>query len=78
MISEQMKQLIINSVAEIDPQQIKISRQLTQAQRVQQGLSMIKLAEQVTVYRLMKRKPTLSKAQAKYMIRERQGIYGES
>ncbi|HNB50735.1 MAG TPA: hypothetical protein PK530_02270 [Anaerolineales bacterium] len=76
MISDQMKQLIMSSVAEVDPQQIKITRQLTHAQRVQQGLSMIRLAEQVAVYRLRKRKPMLSKAQAKSMIRERQGNYG--
>ena len=76
MISDQMKQLIMSSVAEVDPQQIKITRQLTHAQRVQQGLSMIRLAEQVVVYRLLKRKPVLSQAQAKSMIRERQGNYG--
>jgi hypothetical protein len=76
MISEQMKKLIVGSVTEVDPQQIMFLRQLTRPQRFQQALSMIRLAEQVAAYRLMKRKPALSEAQAKYTIRERQRDYG--
>jgi hypothetical protein len=61
--------LIAGAVAEIDLQQIAITRRLTPAQRFQEGVSMIRLAEQVGAYRLRKRRPELSQAEALRIIR---------
>jgi hypothetical protein len=61
--------LIAGAVAELDLQQIAITRRLTPAQRFQEGVSMIRLAEQVGAYRLCKRRPELSQAEALRIIR---------
>ena len=61
--------LIAGAVTELDLQQIAITRRLTPAQRCQKGLSMIRLAEQVGAYRLRKRRPELSEAEALRIVR---------
>ena len=63
------RQLIAGAIAELDLRQIAITRRLTPAQRCQEGLSMIRLAEQVGAYRLRKRRPELSQAEALRIIR---------
>ncbi len=63
------RQLIAGAIAELDLRQIAITRRLTPAQRCQEGLSMIRLAEQVGAYRLRKRRPELSQAEALRLIR---------
>ena len=62
---------IAGAVAEVDPQQIAIFRRLTPAQRVQQAVSMIELAEQVAVYRLRQRHPEMSEIEALRVVRRR-------
>jgi hypothetical protein len=63
------RQLIAGAIAELDLRQIAITRRLTPAQRCQEGLSMIRLAEQVGAYRLRKRRPELDQAAALRIIR---------
>ena len=76
MTDEHVRRLIASSVAEVDPSQMAITRRLTPAQRVAQALSMIKVAERVAVYRLMKRSPSLSGHEARHTVREGQSRYG--
>jgi hypothetical protein len=64
-----MRQLIAGAIAELDLEQIAVTRRLTPAQRFQEGLSMIQLAEQVGAYRLRLRRPELSEAEALRIIR---------
>ena len=66
---EDTRQLIAGAIAELDLQQIAVTRRLTPAQRFQEGLSMIRLAEQVGAYRLRLRRPELSQAEALRIIR---------
>lgn len=61
--------LIAGAIAELDLRQIEITRRLTPAQRCQEGLSMIRLAEQVGAYRLRKRRPELGEAEALRIVR---------
>ena len=65
------QQLISGAVAEVDPRQISMSRHLTSAQRFQQAVSMIELAEQVAAYRLRQRRPEFSGVEALRIIRSR-------
>jgi hypothetical protein len=62
---------IAGAVAELDLQQIAILRRLTPAQRVEQAVSMIELAEQVAAYRLRQRHPELSEIEALRTVRMR-------
>ena len=66
---EHWRRLIAGAVAEVDPAQMAISRKLTAAQRFEQGVSMIRLAEQVGAFRLRLRKPELSEQEALRLIR---------
>jgi hypothetical protein len=68
-VCETERQLIAGAIAEVDLQQIAVTRRLTPAQRFQEGISMIRLAEQVGAYRLRKRRPELSQAEALRIIR---------
>ena len=63
------RQLIAGAIAELDLQQIELARRLTPAQRGQEARSMIRLAEQVDAYRLRRRRPELSEAEAQRIIR---------
>jgi len=62
---------IAGAVAEVDPRQIAIFRRLTPAQRVEQAVSMMELAEQVAAYRLRQRHPELSEIEALRAVRSR-------
>lgn len=70
-LDEQTRRLIAGAVAELDPRQIAITRRLTPAQRFQQGVSMIRLAEQVGAYRLRQRRPELTEVEALRIVRSR-------
>lgn len=62
---------IAGAVAEVDPRQIAIFRRLTPAQRVEQAVSMMELAEQVAAYRLRQRHPELNELEALRTVRMR-------
>jgi len=53
-ISQAVERQIKGAVDEIDPRQVEVTRTLSPAQRVQQGLSITNLAHQVTAYRQAK------------------------
>lgn len=65
------RQAIAGAVAELDPHQVAISRRLTPAQRVQQALSMIELAERVAAYRLCQQHPEMNEIEALRAVRRR-------
>ncbi len=65
------RQLIAGAVAEIDLQQVEISRHLTPAQHLEQMQSMIDLVESIAAYRLRQRQPELSGADALRVVRRR-------
>jgi hypothetical protein len=65
------QQAIAGAVAEIDPQQVEISRHLTPVQRLEQMQSMIDLLEGIAAYRLRQRQPELSEVEALRIIRSR-------
>ncbi len=69
-LDERLQRLIAGAVAEVDPQQIAVSRRLTPAQRFQQGRSMVELVERVAAFRLCQRQPHLSENQARRIVRE--------
>lgn len=50
-VSPEMGRAIKGAVTEIDPRQVEITRRLSPAQRVQQGLSLTDLAHKVVRYR---------------------------
>jgi hypothetical protein len=52
------------SIAEVDPAQIAILKNLSFSQRFQQGCSITNLACQTAAYRIRQRNPQLSLAQA--------------
>ena len=68
---EGTRRLIAGAIAELDLDQIAVTRRLTPAQRFQEGFSMIRLAEQVGAYRLRLRRPELSQDEALRIIRGR-------
>jgi hypothetical protein len=65
------RHLVRGAVAEVDPEQVLMSRHLTSAQRFRQATSMIELSEQVAAYRLRLRHPDLSEVEAVRLIRSR-------
>jgi hypothetical protein len=69
---EDTRRIIAGAIAELDLQQIAVTRRLTPAQRFQEGLSMIRLAEQVGAYRLRLRRPELSEAETLRIIRSQE------
>jgi hypothetical protein len=50
-LSPETFRAIRGAVSEVDPKQVEITRRLTPAQRVQQGMSMTNLAQGVVSYR---------------------------
>lgn len=68
---EELRRIIAGAFAEIDPQQVEITRRLTPAQRFQEGISMIRLAEEVGAYRLRLRRPELTEQEALRIIRSK-------
>ncbi|MCK5317932.1 MAG: hypothetical protein KAJ55_08460, partial [Anaerolineales bacterium] len=54
-ISTELAKRIAGSVADVDPQQMEVTRKLTPAERVQQGFALTDLAYRVGRYRQQKR-----------------------
>jgi len=71
-LDPKLKQLIAGAVAEIDREQLAITRRLTPAQRFQKAISMIRIAEQVATYRLRLRQPHLSESEARRLVRTKE------
>jgi hypothetical protein len=69
--AEEIRRIIADAFAAIDPVQVAITRCLTPAERFQEGCSMIRLAEEVGAYRLRMRRPELTQQEALRMIRSR-------
>ena len=69
-LDQRLQDLIAASIAEVDPEQIAVSRPLTPAQQFQQGSSMVRLAEQVAVYRLRQRQTGLGEEEARRIVRQ--------
>lgn len=59
-LTEKQEREIAGALRDVDPAQISVTRKLTTAQRTQQGLSMIRIAEQVASYRIRARRPELT------------------
>lgn len=59
-LTDKQEREIAGALRDVDPDQISITRKLTTAQRTQQGLSMIRIAEQVASYRIRARRPELT------------------
>lgn len=59
-LSSQLSAILDGSIAEVDPLQIAVFKQLSFAQRFQQGCSISNLARQVVANRIRKRNPQLS------------------
>ena len=59
-LTEKQEREIAGALRDVDPAQIKVSRRLSAAQRSQQGLSMIRIAEEVASYRLRTLRPELT------------------
>ncbi len=59
-LTDKQEREIAGTLSEIDAAQISISRRLSAAQRTQQGLSMIRIAEEVASYRLRTIRPELT------------------
>ncbi len=59
-LTDKQEREIAGALREIDPAQIEVTRRLSVAQRSQQGLSMIRIAEEVASYRLRTLRPKLT------------------
>ena len=68
-LTERQRRQIAGAVAEVDPAQIQVTRRLSPAQRTQQALSMIQLAERAAAYRLRSRKPDVGEGESLWQIR---------
>ncbi|NOX61406.1 MAG: hypothetical protein GXP42_05600 [Chloroflexi bacterium] len=75
-LNDELRKIIAGAVAEIDHEQIAITRRLTPAQRVQQMFSMIELVESIAVFRLRQRMPHIGESDALRMIRGQEDGYG--
>ncbi|CAN5694222.1 hypothetical protein BH10CHL1_BH10CHL1_03730 [soil metagenome] len=70
LLDPQLERRMLGAMAEIDPAQMAITRQLTPAQRFAQAMSMIDFVTRVGVYRLRQRQPTLSLEEAQRQVRQ--------
>jgi hypothetical protein len=70
--TDEVRRIIAGAFAEIDPAQVEITRRLTPAQRFQEGVSMIRFAEEVGAYRLRLRRPELTRQEALHIIRSKE------
>lgn len=59
-LTDKQEREIAGALRDVDPAQISVTRNLTTAQRTRQGLSMIRIAEQVASYRIRARRPELT------------------
>ncbi len=63
-LTDRQEREIAGALRDIDPTQIAVTRTLTASQRAQQGLSMIRIAEEVAAYRTRARIPEMSQGKA--------------
>ncbi len=63
-LTDRQEREIAGALRDIDPAQIAVTRTLTASQRAQQGLSMIRIAEEVAAYRTRARIPEMSQGKA--------------
>lgn len=66
-ISSDLEKILVGCVAEVDPSQIEILKELTTEQRFRQGCSISNLARNVVAYRIRQRNPNLSSVEAQRM-----------
>ncbi len=59
-LTDKQEREIAGALRDVDPAQISVTRNLTTAQRTRQGLSMIRISEQVASYRIRARRPELT------------------
>ena len=69
---------IAGALAEVDPAQISVFQRLTTAQRAQQGLSLIRTAEQAVAYQLRVRQPELTPGMSLGLARKALANRGEA
>ena len=75
VISDELAQILKNSAAQVDPNQIAVIRRLTPAQRFRLGCSISDAARNVVAYRLRLRQPELTLSQANYLaLQKGQGL----
>jgi hypothetical protein len=68
-LTERQRQQIRAAAREVDPEQMRIIRQLSPAQRTEIALSMIRAGEAAAVHRLRQRHPELSPDEALRRVR---------
>jgi hypothetical protein len=73
-LDKDLQRLIAGAIAEVDPEQMAISRRLSPAQRFQQGYSMTRLAEQVAAYRRHQRQTQPKAGETNQLIREKETV----
>jgi hypothetical protein len=75
VISDELAQILKNSAAQVDPNQIAVLRRLSLAQRFRLGCSISDAARKVVVYRIRLRQPELTLSQANYLaLQKGQGL----
>lgn len=72
VLNDQVRAAIRGAIAEIDLEQVAISKKLTPADRAFQAASMIEAAEDVAVHRLQLRHPDVTKDEAYRIVRSGQ------
>ncbi len=70
-LSPEFKQMVNASIAEVDPRQIDIYRQLSPAARFQQGCAISDTARNVVAYRIRQENPELTVQEANQMALQR-------
>jgi hypothetical protein len=73
-ISSELSAMLDGSVADVDRSQIEIFKQLSFAQRFQQGCSISNLARQVVANRIQQQNPQISRAEAQRQALQRSSI----
>lgn len=78
-ISEELADILRNTAAEVDPNQIAVLRRLSPAQRFQLGCSVSDAARQVVAYRIRQQQPELTPSQANFLaVQKGQGLSHKS
>jgi hypothetical protein len=75
-IGSDLSTILGGCVAEVNPSQIAIYKQLTFQQRFQQGCSISNLVRKVVAYRLRQRNPQLSVAEAHRLALQKNRVFG--
>jgi hypothetical protein len=69
-LDPKLEKLMVGAMAEIDATQMRMTHQLSAAQRFAQMISMIEFAEQAGAYRLQQKYPHLHESEARKMVRQ--------